>query len=250
MTTTNIQRRKTAPDMAFVAFVVIAAVTLLLYKIPALRRLSYPLIHLSTLVHELGHGIAGILVGGEFKEFRMYEDASGVAFVTRPEGNIRSAIISAGGLVGPAIAAAFGFVFTRRAKTARIGLAIIGGFLILAELLWIRTTFGQVFVAIVAAICIGVAIQRVAALSQFVLMFLSVQLSLSVYSRGDYLFTKSAGSMPSDVANMATALGGPYWLWGGVCAAISAASLLLGVFLMLRRDGSAKPLASAAKMKL
>ena len=42
-----------------------AVVTGLLYVIPFGDVIAYPLLLLSTLVHELGHGIAAILVGGE-----------------------------------------------------------------------------------------------------------------------------------------------------------------------------------------
>jgi hypothetical protein len=69
-------------------------------------------------------------------------------------------------------------------------------------------------------------------------VFLSTQLALSVFSRGDYLFTEVAqtgmGAMPSDTAQMATALGGPYWLWGLACGAFSITVLAAGVLWFLR----------------
>jgi hypothetical protein len=74
--------------------------------------------------------------------------------------------------------------------------------------------------------------------SQLALVFLAVQLSLSVYSRGDYLFTDvarmSGGDMPSDVANMASALFLPYWFWGALCGALSVVVLCVGATLFLR----------------
>jgi hypothetical protein len=71
-----------------------------------------------------------------------------------------------------------------------------------------------------------------------VLLFVAVQLALSVFSRGDYLFmteaTTPAGSFPSDVANMARALGGPYWLWGLICGGFSVVSLVVGIWAFFR----------------
>ena len=58
---------------------------------------------------------------------------------------------------------------------------------------------------------------------------MAVQLSLSVFSRADYLFTETAGAGPSDVAQMADALFLPYWFWGIVCGAISGLVLLSGI---------------------
>jgi membrane-associated phospholipid phosphatase len=64
-------------------------------------------------------------------------------------------------------------------------------------------------------------------------VFLAVQLALSVFSRGDYLFTDVArtgeGTFPSDVANMSSALFLPYWFWGALCGAFSVAVLALGL---------------------
>ena len=61
------------------------------------------------------------------------------------------------------------------------------------------------------------------------MVFIGVQLGLSVFTRADYLFTQQAGpGSPSDVANMASALFLPYWFWGIVCGLFSVAVLLWG----------------------
>ena len=70
------------------------------------------------------------------------------------------------------------------------------------------------------------------------MVFLAVQLALSVYSRGDYLFTRaavsSAGIGPSDVAVMAAALFLPYWFWGALCGALSLLLLYAGARAFFR----------------
>ena len=66
----------------------------------------------------------------------------------------------------------------------------------------------------------------------------------SVFSRGDYLFKEvantSLGKMPSDVAQMSSALGGPYWMWGAVCGATSVLILALGLWWALRTPKAKK----------
>ena len=73
---------------------------------------------------------------------------------------------------------------------------------------------------------------------QLTVVFLAVQLTLSVFSRSDYLFTDVAhtsnGPMPSDVAVMQQALVLPYWFWGGVCALFSVTVLWFGIKRFLR----------------
>jgi hypothetical protein len=213
------------------------AVTLALYVVPYGRLIARPLLYLSTLVHELGHGVTALLVGGQFAKLSMYSDGSGVA-LTGATSSWQHALITAGGLVGPAVAAALGFALARRASWSRWALGALGLFLVWAIVFKVRTVFGLAVAGAVAAGGLGIAWKVRADWAQLVLGFLSVQLALSVFSRGDYLFTEKAvtgaGVAPSDSAVIGELLGGPYWLWGGVCAAISLAALALGAWLMLR----------------
>ena len=218
-------------------FAISVGVTLLLYLVPFLQVIGRPLIYLSTLVHELGHGIGAILVGGEFVKLEMWADGSGVAH-SAARSAAGHAFVCAAGLVGPAIAAAVGFALTRRRKWARVGLVAIGVVLAWAMIFKVRTGFGLVVAGSVTAACLAVALRAHEDWAQLLLGFLSVQLALSVFSRGDYLFTRSAetgaGTGPSDVSIMSMAVGGPYWLWGAICALVSVAALALGAWVMLR----------------
>lgn len=213
-------------------------VTVLLYMIPLGGFVIYPLMLLSTLVHELGHGVMAEIVGGDFQRFQMFADGSGVAHHTGNVGNVGRALISAGGLVGPAIMAGVGFVVARRKKASRILLGIGAVALLAAEILVVRNGFGLVFVGAIIAGLGWLVWRKSAETIQFVLVFLSVQLSLSVFSRGDYLFTEyaetGAGRLPSDVTHMAQALGGPYWVWGLACGAFSVLMLAGGMWVFLK----------------
>jgi hypothetical protein len=223
--------------------------TVALYLIPFGELLGYPLMLLSTLFHELGHGIAALAVGDSFESLAIYGDGSGVARHTGDSGSVGHAIVAAGGLVGPAIVAAVGFVVGRSAKGARVWLGVLGLALGLVVALFVRNPFGVVFTSAIALGLVALAWRTQAATAQLALVFLSTQLALSVFSRGDYLFTEvaqtGAGTMPSDTAQMATALGGPYWLWGLVCGAFSITVLAAGVlwFLRVLRDEPRRPVA-------
>lgn len=223
---------------ASTTLVISVIVTLGLYYLPYGFYVAYPLMLLSTLVHELGHGVAAVLMGGNFHEFKMWGDGSGVAYWSGDVGAAARAFISAGGLVGPAVGAALGLVCARNPRSARWFLGVLGGLLALALLLVVRNGFGFFFIGIFAAICLAVSFKASNTATQLTLVFLSVQLALSVYSRSDYLFMRyadtSAGKMPSDVEHMAMALGLPYWFWGAICIAISVAALLGGGWYFLR----------------
>ena len=205
------------------------AVTLALYVVPYGHYVAYPLVLLSTYAHEMGHGMTALLVGGDFESFVMAPDASGVAYLRIPESRLARAATSAGGLFGPALLAAAFFWLAKRSKTAHIGLLVFGATSLVAVALVVRSVFGWLFVGALGAICVTLAIKSTARVAQTVLAFMAVQLSLSVFSRADYLFMETAGTGPSDVAHMADALFLPYWFWGIVCAAVSVLVLLAGI---------------------
>jgi hypothetical protein len=132
----------------------------------------------------------------------------------------------------------------RHPKRARYTMGAFGFALVLAEILVVRNGFGVGFVAAVAAGCLAIAFLADDGWNQLALVFLSVQLALSVWSRGDYLFVEGGyvdgRLMPSDTKNMELALGLPYWFWGALCALFSVAVLVVGGWSFLR-GGARKP---------
>lgn len=216
--------------------------TILLYTVPGLGLLAWPLMLLSTLAHELGHGLAALLIGGEFQSFRLHHDGSGVSTTAWPDTALNQAIVAAGGLLGPAALAAVGLWMARSPRRARVYLGLNALLLGLALGLVVRNLFGFAFVGVVAAFTGLVALRASPAVNQLVLVFGSIQLALSVFSRADYLFTPVArtasGQMPSDVAQIAQALWLPYWFWGALCGLLSLLVLVVGLWSFVRGDGN------------
>jgi TM2 domain-containing membrane protein YozV len=212
-------------------------VTAALYTIPYVRVLAWPLVLLSTLAHELGHGLAAAVLGGRFEALRMYPDASGVATWSGPLGRIGVATVAGAGLIGPALAAFCMLAFGRTPRGARMMLGCVGTGLVVVALLVARNPFGFVFILLLAGTLIAVA-TRSDRLAQMTVVLIAVQLALAVFSRSDYLFTQtamtSAGPAPSDVTVMASALFLPYWFWGVLCGALSLALLAAGARRFLR----------------
>ncbi|RMH17196.1 MAG: M50 family peptidase, partial [Gemmatimonadetes bacterium] len=143
-----------AAGRARTALLVAAGLTLLLFLVPFGRFVAWPLMLLSTFVHEMGHGIAGVLVGGEFDSFRMWANGSGLARVGGYSGALARAAVSAGGLVGPAVVAAVFFTLGRRPRLARLSLDAFGAFCLVAMVVVVRNPFGWVFVGLLGALCL------------------------------------------------------------------------------------------------
>lgn len=227
---------RTAP----IALIISIIATAVIYCTPQAQFIAYPLLLLSTLVHELGHGFTAMLVGADFEQFMMYADGSGVAYWSGDVGRISRALISAGGLIGPAIIAGLLFTLGRYQKGAKILLWFLAAILTLSLVLVVRNMFGVFFVSCVGLITAYFASFASPVRCQWYCYFIGSQLGLSVFSRSDYLFTPvaqtSAGDMPSDVAHMAQALLLPYWFWGAVCGLISVGILGFGVYISFRKS--------------
>ena len=214
-----------------------AALTLALYFIPQLEVIARPLALLSTVVHELGHGLTALMLGGDLHRLVIWSDGSGQAEYSGAFGRLGFAATAAGGLLGPPIGALAMFLASRSARAARYALTALLLLLLVALVLWVRNVFGVAFVASLCGL-LGLLLWKGGRLAQLVTAFLAMQLTLSVFSRSDYLFTSRAeiagGIAPSDTAQIADALFLPFWFWGALIAGMSLAILLVGLASVAR----------------
>lgn len=219
--------------------------TIVLYQVPAGRYILYPLTLLSTFVHEFGHGISAWLVGGAFDQMYIYADTSGLAQARTDGSRVSRAVVAAGGLLGPAFAGGISFVLARTKKRAKWGLVALGAAFLLAAILFVRNVFGFILVSAYAALFLLVGFQAKPRFSQFLIVFLGLQLCMSVFSRSDYLFMENAnvgGQLRvSDTGAIAQALLLPYWFWGGLIGLISLAVMSLGVWSYVRTTRGLSP---------
>ncbi len=215
-----------------------AVATIVLYFVPFGKYVLYPLMLFSTFVHEMGHGLTAVALGGDFLYFKMWADGSGVAAYAGHFSAFGKATTAAGGLLGPPLGAAVLFALGRRANWAKTVLYAISIICALCILLVVRNLFGIGFVALLGLACFAVAHRTQPGTAQMVVVFLAVQLCTSVFSRIDYLFMQHAhtggGALPSDSEQIAIALIGPYWFWGGLIAVISVAILVWGITTFLK----------------
>lgn len=118
MTTSELSTKKSAGLISLAGLM-----SLVLLAMPLL---GYPFRLLMTIVHELGHGLAAVLTGGEFIRFVVYPNGAGLAFT---QGGWRFVVIPAGYL-GVALFGAGLILLGRSFKWSRMALALIGGLMI------------------------------------------------------------------------------------------------------------------------
>ena len=209
-----------------------AVATVVLWQVPYGHYILYPFSILATWFHEMGHGLAAILLGGDFRKLEIFANGSGRATYTYDSrlflGSIGRAIVAAAGLLGPPIAGAILILASRSFKTASISLKILGGFLLFSVLIWVRSLFGIVAILLLGLIILGIGIKGNRWFQGFSIQFLGVQACVSTYNQLDYLFSPTAGPLGiSDTAQIQRELIiFPYWFWGGLIAIASLVILV------------------------
>ncbi|MBH8562160.1 M50 family metallopeptidase [Nostoc sp. CENA67] len=208
---------------------VAAIATILLWQVPAGDYILYPFTILATWFHEMGHGLMALLLGGQFQKLEIFSSGSGVATysISRSLGPIGPGLVAAAGPMGPPIAGAVLILASRSFKAASLSLKILGSFLLLSTLVWVRSWFGLVAIPLLGLIILGVALKAPRWVQGFAIQFLGVQACVSTYHQLNYLFSYSAGGLGlSDTAQMQRYLLLPYWFWGGLMAIASLVILV------------------------
>jgi len=222
--------RSTRPLVALALAVV---VVILLPRVPYVHWLLRPLGWLGTLVHETGHAMGAWAMGGVVSYVEVFPNGSGVAATSVGTSPWRRAVVAAGGLVGPAVASVGLLWLGLGPRIARVGLGLLGLFL-----LGLAAFFTKGFATPIAvgwgAVALVCAWKLSGEWARIGVLVVSVQLALHVYRKSDYLFmaeaTTGAGTITSDVGQIALRLGGHYLMWGVAIGVLDV--VLLGVGLL------------------
>lgn len=227
-----------AVDRMGLTWLIAAAIaTIVLWQLPAGAYILYPFTILATWFHEMSHGLMALLLGGQFRKLEIFGDGSGVASyaMSLSLAPIGPAIVAAAGPMGPPIAGSALILASRSFKTATLSLKILGGFLLLSTLIWVRSLFGLIAIPLLALIILAIAFKAPRWLQGFAIQFLGVQACVSTYHQLDYLFSYSAGPLGlSDTAQIQQRLLLPYWFWGGLMAIASLVILVQSLRIAYR----------------
>jgi hypothetical protein len=219
---------------AGIYFVVVAFV-------PLGSLLLYPLHLFSTWVHEMGHGLTALVLGGEFHHLEITRNGAGVAYSSGVASGLPRALIGFGGMLAPPLVGATLIAAVHGPRRARIVLLVLAGAIVLSLVLWVRSITGYIAMPIVAAALAWAAVRgfsenphrRVIAVQ-----FLSVVLGLDTITRmvGYALSSTASKGHTSDTGRIAQELGGPHVLWGLLIIVIGVGSMWLAWRFAARRS--------------
>jgi hypothetical protein len=193
--------------------------------------LLYPFTILTTWFHEMGHGIAAMLMGRGFERLLIFADGSGVAQSMGPADGYRvtDALIAASGPLGPAIAGALLIVSSRSPTATRNALAVLGVALVVSTAIWVRSPTGWLVLPALGIMIAVLALRGPLTWQRFVIQLVGVQACISVWKQFDYLFSPGGivgGQLQrSDTGAIADVLLLPYWFWGAIISAMILALL-------------------------
>lgn len=219
----------------------IAAGSVLLWQTQIGMLVLYPFTILATWFHEMGHGVAAMLLGGSFERLLIYPDGSGIALSLFPydASALSAAAVAAGGPLGPPLAGSALILSSRSHRATRIALAVLGAALLISSLIWVRSLTGLIVLPLMGAGILWVARRATEAHRRFAIQLLGVQACISVWRQFDYLFTQGGyiegRAQLSDTGAIAQVLGMPYWFWGGLISAAIAVLMGWSLYIALRR---------------
>ncbi len=226
-----------------VTLAVFAVATIVLWQLPGGGYILYPFTILGTWFHEMGHGLAALLLGGNFLYLELYPNGSGLAAHSGPLflGNIGKALVAGAGPLGPTITGALFIAASTRQKMTSLILFLLGVMLIVSLVFWVRPVFGFGFAVILlfAVVIMYISLKGNPGLKRFALQFLGIQALISLYLSINYLF--SGGGVVggkgyySDTMVMQQNLFLPYWFWGGLILALSAYIIIRSLVSAYRR---------------
>jgi hypothetical protein len=207
----------------------------------------YPFTLMATWVHEMGHGLASLCVGGGFERLEIFGNASGLAHTTASQH--WDGVVCAGGLLAPPLLGATILATARGPKRARVVLAVLAAVMLASLVIWVRTFAGWVALPLVAGL-LGVFARWASPRElMFLAQFLGLRLALDTVTRIDYVFSDKATvdglTRASDIARVAASFGGPRLFWSLVVAGISFGLVAAGVYAAYRTE--ARPKSTARK---
>jgi hypothetical protein len=215
-------------------------ITLVVWHSP-LAIVLYPFTLLATWFHEMGHGMFGLMVGAQFEQLVILPDGSGYTQTFPPSdmSAFGSALISAGGPLGPAIAGGVLIIASRWRRSSGIALMALAAALFFSTVFVVSGMTGWIVLPLLGLAILAVLQFATVRQRQFVLQFLGLQACISTYTNLGYLFSRGGvmigGANLSDTEQMSRSLFLPYWFWGSLLTLVIAGIIAGSLWLAYRR---------------
>ncbi len=192
--------------------------------------LLYPFTLFTTWVHECGHAVMVVLVGGSVAAITIDPNTSGLTQSLVPSGRVAQGLVASAGYLGASVVGCLLMAATRVDRRARPILAGIGAFMLLTAVMWMRNVFGVMVVLAWGLTLLALARQGSGRAPRFMLRVLAIQVALNAIFDIRVLFLVHGRS---DAETMARLFLAPAWFWAAVW--MTASVLMFAWTLRLTR---------------
>jgi Peptidase M50B-like len=184
--------------------------------------LLYPFTLFTTWIHECGHAVMVVLVGGSVSSITIQPDTSGLTRSLVPASRIAQGLVASSGYLGASIVGCLLMAATRVERRARPILWGLGAFMLLTVVIWMRNLFGALVVLGWGIALLMLARKGGGRASSFILSVLAIQVALNAVYDIRVLFLVNGRS---DAETMARLFLAPAWLWASLWMIASVAML-------------------------
>jgi Peptidase M50B-like len=209
------------------------AVSLVVSLTPWAPFLLYPFKLFTTWVHECGHALMTVLLGGRVTSITIDPDTSGLTQSLVPVGRVARGLVASSGYLGAAVVGCLLMAATRVEKWAHAMLLSIGAIMLVTLVFWMRNLFGFAVVLAWGVTLVALARKGAGNAPRFLLSLLAIQVALNSVFDIRVLFLVDRGR--SDAATMARLFLLPSWVWATAWMLISVAMLGTTLWMTRRR---------------
>ena len=194
----------------------------------------YPFKLFTTWVHECGHALMTVLLGGTVGSITIEPDASGLTRSLVPAGRIARGLVASSGYLGASVVGCLLMAASRVEKRARAIVWTVGALMLVTLVIWIRNLFGFVVVLAWGAALVALARMAGRLTSRFVLSLLAIQVALDSVYDIRVLFHVDGGH--SDAETMARLFLLPAWVWASAWMLMSVGMLAWTLWMTRTRS--------------
>lgn len=198
-----------------------AALSLGLSLTPWGELVLYPFKLFTTWVHECSHALMTLMVGGNVMNIVIDPDTSGRTLSMVPSTHIAQGLVSSAGYLGASVVGCLLMAATRVERWAHRILYVMGAFMLLTLVVWMRNGFGFAVVLAWGVALVLLARRGDGNVARFVLSLLAIQVALdAVYDIRVLFLVQDAHS---DADAMAQLFLLPAWVWAAAWMVASVA---------------------------
>lgn len=191
--------------------------------------LLYPFRLFTTWVHECGHALMAVFVGGRVSSITIDPDGSGVTNSLIPSTRAARGLVSSAGYLGASVVGCLLMAAARVERRAQTIVWSVGAFMLATVVLWMRNLFGFLVVLAWGVTLVALARKAHRDASRFFLSLLAIQVALNAVYDIRVLFLVKGPYSDAEAMERVFLL--PSWLWASVWMAASVAMLAGTIWL-------------------